>query len=70
MPESYETLLLDVLYGDQTLFVHGDEAEESWRVYQPLLEAPPPPVPYAPGSWGPDEGTELGIQHPTIYPTK
>jgi glucose-6-phosphate 1-dehydrogenase len=68
MPDSYETLLLDVLYGDQTLFVHGDEAEESWRLYKPVLENPPPPTPYAPGSWGPDAAAEFAIPQPTMYP--
>ena len=33
----YETLLLEVVRGDQTLFVHADEAEASWRLYTPLL---------------------------------
>ena len=61
MPEAYETLLLDVLHGDQTLFVHGEEAEESWRLYQPILENPPPPQPYAPGSWGPDAAAAFGV---------
>jgi glucose-6-phosphate 1-dehydrogenase len=61
MPEAYETLLLDVLYGDQTLFVHGDEAEESWRLYQPILENPPAPHPYAPGSWGPEAAGSFGL---------
>ena len=41
MPDAYRTLLLDVLKGDQTLFVHADEVEESWRVYKPLIETPP-----------------------------
>jgi glucose-6-phosphate 1-dehydrogenase len=33
----YETLLLEVVRGDQTLFVHADEAEASWRLYSPVL---------------------------------
>ena len=38
MPESYQTLLIDVLEGDQTLFVYSDEVEESWKLFMPLLE--------------------------------
>jgi glucose-6-phosphate 1-dehydrogenase len=29
--------------------------ERLWEVSAPLLEQPPTPLPYAPGSWGPDE---------------
>jgi glucose-6-phosphate 1-dehydrogenase len=59
MPEAYETLLYDVLVGDQTLFVHADEVTESWRVYTPLLENPPPLQRYAAGSWGPEAANAL-----------
>jgi len=61
MPEAYETLLLDVLSGDQTLFVHGDETEESWRLFTPLLENPPPMHAYPAGSWGPKQAEHLAI---------
>ena len=54
LPEAYETLLLDVLEGDQTLFVHSAEVEASWRLFTPLLGATTPPLPYAAGSWGPE----------------
>jgi len=53
VPEAYETLLEDILQGDQTLFVRADVVEESWRLYAPLLEAPPAAEPYAAGTWGP-----------------
>jgi len=55
LPEAYQTLLLDLLRGDQTLFVHADEVETSWRVYAPLLDLGTAPYPYAAGSWGPPE---------------
>ncbi len=51
-PEAYETLLADIIDGDQTLFVRGDEVEMSWRLYEPVLD-PEDPEPYAAGSWGP-----------------
>jgi glucose-6-phosphate 1-dehydrogenase len=59
LPDAYETLLLDLLAGDQTLFVHGDETEAAWRLYEPLLEAPREIQPYASGSWGPERAARL-----------
>lgn len=61
IPDAYETLLLDVLEGDQTLFVHADEVEASWRLYSGLLTAPPRPKPYFAGTWGPEQADPLGI---------
>lgn len=55
MPLAYQTLLLDILAGDQTLFVHADEVESSWRLYSPLLyEYCPLAHPYPAGTWGPN----------------
>lgn len=59
LPEAYETLLLDVLRGDPTLFVSDDWVEASWKLYTPLLEEKPKIVPYAAGSWGPPEADSL-----------
>lgn len=56
---AYETLLLDVIQGDQTLFVRADEVEKAWRIYSDILDAPIPVHPYPAGSWGPDEAKEL-----------
>ncbi len=54
IPLAYQTLLFDVITGDQTLFVRGDEVEESWRLWQPILDLEDHPVhPYAAGTWGP-----------------
>jgi glucose-6-phosphate 1-dehydrogenase len=55
LPDGYETLLFDVMLGDATLFVRADEVEASWRLYAPLLEQPPPVLPYPAGTWGPAE---------------
>jgi glucose-6-phosphate 1-dehydrogenase len=55
LPDGYETLLVDVMLGDPTHFVRADEAEESWRLYGPLLENPPALVYYPAGSEGPPE---------------
>ncbi|WP_428484339.1 glucose-6-phosphate dehydrogenase [Rhodopila sp.] len=35
----YETLIYDVMTGDQTLFNRADMVEETWRVVQPVLDA-------------------------------
>ena len=53
IPDAYETLLRDIAEGDQTLFVHADETEAAWRLYQPILDAHLPLQPYDSGSWGP-----------------
>lgn len=60
LPEAYETLLLDVLTGDQTLFVHSEETEASWELYTPLLERQDLPIhSYRAGSWGPSAAEQL-----------
>jgi glucose-6-phosphate 1-dehydrogenase len=55
LPDAYETLILEILTGDQTHFVHAEWVETSWQVYTPLLHAPVPVHPYPAGTWGPDE---------------
>jgi glucose-6-phosphate 1-dehydrogenase len=59
MPEAYETLLADVWHGDQTLFVHADEVQESWKLYTPLIEQPPALCAYPAGTFGPKEADRL-----------
>jgi glucose-6-phosphate 1-dehydrogenase len=58
-PTPYEVLLHAALVGDPTRFTRQDGVEETWRIMQPLLDAPPPVHPYAPGSWGPAEADAL-----------
>ena len=58
-PEAYETLLLDTIRGDATLFMRTDQVECAWQVVTPILEAwesvPPADFPdYPAGSWGPE----------------
>jgi len=59
LPDAYQTLLLDVMTGDQTLFVHGDEVEASWRLYTPVIEERMQVHPYPGGSWGPKAAEKL-----------
>jgi len=63
-PEAYETLLLDVMEGNATLFMRKDQVEAAWKIIMPILEAwknrPPVDFPnYAPGSWGPEDAEAL-----------
>lgn len=63
-PEAYETLLLDVMTGDATLFMRADQVEAAWQVVTPILDAwgseTPTDFPnYTPGSWGPEAAMEL-----------
>jgi glucose-6-phosphate 1-dehydrogenase len=60
----YETLIYDVMTGDQTLFNRADMVEETWRVVGAVLEAWSQQAPanfpnYASGSEGPAEADEL-----------
>jgi glucose-6-phosphate 1-dehydrogenase len=55
----YEVLLHAAMVGDATRFTRQDGVEETWRIMQPLLDAPPPVHAYAPGSWGPEEADKL-----------
>ena len=59
LPDAYENLLLDVITGDQTLFVRYDEVEGSWQLYDLLLEKDIPVHPYTAGTWGPSQATRL-----------
>ncbi|MFZ5853845.1 MAG: glucose-6-phosphate dehydrogenase [Chloroflexota bacterium] len=64
-PDAYETLILDALLGDQSLFTRADEVEKAWGIVTPIIDAwvaqrRPPPFPnYEAGSWGPAEADEL-----------
>ena len=58
-PSAYGYLLLDAIEGDPSLFVHAEEAEESWRIVEPIMEAwekdEVPLLEYPAGSYGPPE---------------
>jgi glucose-6-phosphate 1-dehydrogenase len=61
---AYETLLLDVMIGEMTLFLRSDEVEAAWKIIDPLLcyweeHTPDPMATYAAGSWGPKEADQL-----------
>lgn len=63
-PEAYETLLLDIMTGDQTLFMRGDQVEAAWELIMPILNTwenkPSLSFPnYAAHSWGPEPAEAL-----------
>jgi glucose-6-phosphate 1-dehydrogenase len=63
-PEAYERLVLDAMIGDGTLFIRGDEAEESWKLYTPVLkfwesQGQYGMESYPAGSWGPEASDKL-----------
>lgn len=63
-PLPYERLLGDAIRGDASLFTREDSVEETWRIVQPLLDAPPPVEIYRAGSWGPSGSDQLVVGHP------
>jgi len=63
-PDAYETLILDALLGDASLFTRADEVEGAWGIVTPILDTwagdPPPDFPnYEAGTWGPEAADEL-----------
>lgn len=59
VPPAYETLLADVIAGDQTHFVRADEVEAAWRIYTPVLENRRRSAAYRAGSFGPSAADKL-----------
>jgi glucose-6-phosphate 1-dehydrogenase len=75
-PEAYETLLLDVMRGDATLFMRADQTEAAWSILTPILEVwdtvKPTDFPnYQAGTWGPEMAKTLLAQegHSWATPT-
>jgi glucose-6-phosphate 1-dehydrogenase len=62
-PDAYETLILDALRGDATLFTRHDEVEQQWAFVDPILAAWADGVPalsrHPAGTWGPPEAEQL-----------
>jgi glucose-6-phosphate 1-dehydrogenase len=66
-PDAYETLLLDVIRGDATLFMRDDQVEAAWSIITPVLDAwegaPPIDFPnYQANTWGPESAEVLIAQ--------
>jgi glucose-6-phosphate 1-dehydrogenase len=63
-PDAYETLILDALLGDASLFTRADEVEAAWSIITPIIETwaddSPAEFPnYEAGAWGPEAADEL-----------
>ena len=62
-PDAYERLILDVIRGNQTLFMRRDEVEAAWAWIDPIAEAwersREAPKPYPAGTWGPSAAVAL-----------
>ncbi len=63
VPDAYERLIMDVIRGNQTLFMRGDEVEAAWAWTDPLIEGwterGDRPYTYDSGSTGPEEAAML-----------
>ena len=62
-PDAYERLIMDVIRGNQTLFMRGDEVEAAWAWTDAIIAAwddsGKAPLPYETGSSGPDDALML-----------
>jgi glucose-6-phosphate 1-dehydrogenase len=59
----YEVLLNAAMVGNSARFKRQDGVEETWRIMQPLLDAPPPVHSYPLGSWGPAAADDIVAGH-------
>ena len=63
VPDAYERLIMDVIRGNQTLFMRGDEVEAAWAWTDPIINAweerSDVPKLYEPGSTGPEDSQML-----------
>jgi glucose-6-phosphate 1-dehydrogenase len=62
-PDAYERLLMDVVRGNQTLFMRRDEVAAAWAWVDPILDhwkaSVDAPKPYTAGTWGPAASVAL-----------
>ncbi|WP_298674958.1 glucose-6-phosphate dehydrogenase [uncultured Lentibacter sp.] len=63
VPDAYERLIMDVIRGNQTLFMRDDEVEAAWRWTDPIVQSwegcGAAALSYVPGSAGPEEALRL-----------
>jgi glucose-6-phosphate 1-dehydrogenase len=72
-PSAYETLLVDVMTGDPTLYTRQDMVEASWKVVQPILDVWQKQKFHFPnydaGTWGPKESDEMLARQGHVWRT-
>ena len=67
MPDAYESLILDVIQGDKSLFIRADELEAAWDIFTPALHelearrVKPESYPF--GSSGPEAAAALAARY-------
>ncbi|MEO0936686.1 MAG: glucose-6-phosphate dehydrogenase [Pseudomonadota bacterium] len=70
-PDAYERLIMDVIRGNQTLFMRGDEVEAAWAWTDPIIAGwearGEVPKPYASGSDGPSDSVQLLARDTRIW---
>ena len=57
--EAYQRLLEDAMEGDARRFGRADALDEQWRIFEDVVEHPPPVATYRTGTWGPSEAEAL-----------
>lgn len=71
IPEAYESLILDVIRGDRSLFIRADELEAAWDIFTPVLheleERNIKPRPYPFGGTGPEAADVLASRYGTAW---
>jgi glucose-6-phosphate 1-dehydrogenase len=67
IPDAYESLIMDVIRGDKSLFIRKDELAAAWNIFTPALHQMETdgvkPEPYAFGSHGPTAADDLAARH-------
>ena len=71
IPDAYESLLLDVIQGDKSLFIRSDELQVAWDIFTPVLHELDArniePRRYAFGSRGPQAADALAARYNTTW---
>jgi glucose-6-phosphate 1-dehydrogenase len=66
IPDAYESLILDVILGDKSLFIRADELEAAWDIFTPVLheleQKQIQPEPYVFGGTGPASADALAAR--------
>lgn len=57
--DAYARLIEAALQGDHTRFARQDAVEEAWRIVEPAITSSASPLPYSPGTWGPQEADRI-----------